>query len=138
MKKKKSRELSITSAVICGIIGSIIISILLLLVVATLINNSYLEISAGRFVVILIHALSVFIGSVGAGKIAGEKWGTVCSAVGCGYLLLLVIISLLFLDGLHGQLLAGTIAIATGCGASMLLCAHKKASKRKKSVRRVR
>ncbi len=138
MKHKKISQLSFVPACVLGVLGCLVISVLLIMLSSLLIYNEHLQLSTGKYLTITTHFLSALIGCFLAGKAAGEKYRTVETIVSAGYLLMLIIISLLFGEGVHGNLLLTVIAASLGCVSGILLCAQKRTPKRKKQIRRFR
>lgn len=138
MKKRNLKDLSAVSAGGLGLLCCSIISILLLLAATVLIQNGQAEQAISSYLIIPIHLISSFLGSAFAGRLTGEKRGLACVIGAGGYLLILLITSLLFMDGIHGQFIFGTMGIAIGCGCAILLNARKKEAKKKRVKTRFR
>lgn len=138
MKKRITKKLSAVSAGGFGLLCCSIISILLLLVATAFIHNGQAEQSISSYLVIPIHIISSFAGSIFASRLTGERRSLSCTIAAVGYLLILLISALLFMDGIHGQFLLSVIAIGIGCGCSILLAARNNGTKKRKTKRHFR
>lgn len=139
MKRTKLYKLSwISSAAIGGLV-CMLLSILTALIGTILIENSYIELQSGKYVITVGQALSAFAGCFLAGKIAEQKNMLACATAAGVYYLVLAAIAILFFDGITGQFLRGLIAVAVGVGGSVFVLNRRKTTrKRKKTVRRFR
>lgn len=138
MRKKLFKEMPMVTASAIGILCSGIISALLLLLCASMINSGHAEIDISSYIAPLIHGAATLAGCVLSGKLAEGRRGVACALSAAGYLVLLFLIALLFMDGIHGQILWGTAAIACGFAGATVICTVRNTRKKKKVKSRFR
>lgn len=119
--KASERKRSIITCISVGIITSVVISLILTIPVTSLIQKGKLD-HNGNIITFLIRSISVLAGALAGANMTSKRVIPVIGAVSIGYLSILLIIGLLFLDGTIISLGIGFISIAIGCG---LACAVK-------------
>ena len=129
MKNKRSIKITFPLASALGSFGCTLLGLLFSLLTTILISNESVPLQAGNYIIPAGQAISSFIGSLAAGKIAGEKNTLSAIAAGGLYFLVILLIGILFLDGVGGGFLPGTIAIILGLGGSVLLLNRRTKSK---------
>lgn len=137
--RSNSNERTLLKSCGLGVCVTVIVTLSLSALAAIFISNEYLQITGMQYIAFLIQLVSVFLGSLLAGKTITERRLLACSAVGGVYFLSLVGLALLFFDGVSGSILYGLIGCVIGCGGALLLCTRvKNRSGSKKRRRRSR
>ena len=135
MKENRILKFSPVVAGTTGVGISLVISLILLLVGASLVSKDRMQADAGNYFAVCVQVIAGLIGCLVGGRTAGEKIGVACCVAGGGYLLMLTIISLLFFNGLDSTYLWGMCAIGICCIAAIILCGKNVNHKRKKRKR---
>ena len=120
MKKYNSKKITWWHASIIGVAIAAIISIALLIALTSLINNSLLALNKSVYAVIAIQLVSSFAASVFACGAAGDRKTLSGILAVVGYAMALCVVSLLFMDGLHGNVMLGLLALAAGAILGLL------------------
>ena len=139
MKFKKHKINIDNFTMVCGIGFAIssVVTFCLVAISALFIFNEYFSIYLIPVLAMIIQFISVFIGCYLAGIITKDKKAPVCFAVTGVYYLLLVATCVLLFNGLSGNVFAGLIGCAAGCGLAILLCTKEKTRifKRRTAIR---
>lgn len=136
----KSNNKSNTSQLLrVGAIGvalAIVTTIILSVIGAIFIQNEYLEMSAINIVAFAIQFTAAFAGALVAGKFKKSNALMSCGLAGGVYFLLLIVIGVLFCDGVGSDILLSLLTVFLGTGAAFLLCTRGKNRTFKKKRRR--
>lgn len=120
-------------AIVIGAGVCITISVLIAIITAFAINNEYWSIEKTDIISALSQIISAFIGCMVATILAG-RMPAVVSAITCGvYVIILICVNILFMDGELGRVGAGTLFILFGgalaVGIKLLAQSNKKIKK---------
>lgn len=117
---KKGRH-SIVFSTAIGTLLSMISSLILCSVTTYLIHKQKIGWGTLPYIVPVIHGISAFAGSIVAKYLSSERRGVAAFITGCGFILLLIIINLLFADGQFNGVPIACLFVILGCGTSVLL-----------------
>lgn len=117
---------TLTKACVLGTVLAIVVTFLLAMFAALLISGGYSELKTSQYSAPFIICISVFVGSLIAGKTVAHRRLLSCVAVGGIFLILQSCIALLFFDGISGAFFVGLVSCLIGCGISVFLCAAEK------------
>lgn len=136
MKHQNRHNKSIFIAGGIGASLSVAISAGLLLVMTTLINASKMNIDIAGIGTVVAQGISVLMGAIIAGKVADNQKAIACGICTGGYVLFLIILSMLFMNGVGKNVFVGLAAAAVGCIGGIVLNIGKLS--RHKTIRRRR
>lgn len=123
---------SLTSGVIYGFVASMVSTVLLAMVLATIISGERVGINKTQHFVPFIIFVSVIVGCIISIKVTKEKPAVVSGLVGGIYLFTLVALGVLFFDGGFHNLWMSIISVVFGIVLSCAICIRGKGSGRKR------
>lgn len=136
MKHQSKHNKSIFIASGIGIGLSIAVSAGLLFVLTALVNSSKMRIDLAVIGTIVAQGLSVLVGTIIAGKVADSQKSIACGICAGGYILFLIVLSMLFMNGVGGDIFIGLAVTGVGCIGGIILNSGK--SPRHKSTKKRR
>lgn len=137
MKRKNgAKNFSLPIGVLIGVAVSVVLMLLLAVIGASMINGDRLEISSLKWFVIIVWAVSAFIGTITAVALVKNKLAIVAGITSASIILILLCSAMLFFDGISGKMLTGiAVILAGGFGAGLLMLRSGRANKKKKNRR---
>ena len=121
-KRKNAPEMSaLPIGIGIGIFAAMLITVLFSAVIGWMISAEHLQESAINAGVMVVQLLSSIVGATIAYTLVRHRRMLVCLSTGCGYYLLLVACTALFLDGRYEGLLASGLMILIGSLSVALL-----------------
>lgn len=134
---KMKKNLNVPAALALGTGIAVITTMVGSLIAAWLLHSQKIDEGGISYVVMVITVASIILGAVSAAGGAGKQILPVCTGTAAVYLLLLVAVNLLFLDGKVKGFLP-TMVLVLGCGVSVSLIYVKFSGNKGKRKRRNR
>lgn len=132
MKHQKYKKRQWWTSSIEGTAFGLVVSAAILLIMTSMVDKAYLSLDASKIVIFITQLISGLLSSLIAGRTAGDRGAVACIASAAGYALILLVVSMLFMDGLHGNVLLGLGVIALGAAVGMSLLFKKPTRHRRK------
>ena len=136
MKHQSKHDKSIFIASGIGIGLSIAVSAGLLFVLTALVNASKMRIDLAVVGTIVAQGLSVLVGTIIAGRVADSQKAIACGICAGGYIIFLIVLSMLFMNGVGGDIFVGLVVAGIGCIGGIIL--NKGKSQRNRSTKKRR
>ena len=115
MKRKKStHEMSIPVSAIIGMGVCILLTVLMSMLGAMLVDSERLDIEAMKWLSVVIHIVSAFLGTWTALSIGKQKLAIITGITNSGAVLVLICAGMLFWGSTFGSVLTGILSIAAG------------------------
>ena len=128
----KSKVMPLWTAVLIGILFSLLVSFTGALIKTLLINKGSLQENTNGVLSAVIWFASTFVGSVIACKIVNRQYFVVSVITFSGYLLFLVGMQIIFFDSKFYQIWKGVLAAAVGIIPCILMFARTSGRKKAK------
>ena len=129
---KRMKSISLINSCLIGVTLGLSCSTILLIVLTLFVDGANITIQTAKLTIPALQGLCIFAGSLVAGKLVGDR-GMIAAAITAGcYLLILVMVSLLFLEGLNGNVIIGLVSIVAGMAASVVALKQKPGGKTRK------
>ena len=123
---------------VCAALGtgvSIVIAALLLLLATVLINKNQLNIQQSGVIIFATQLIASFGGGVVTGKITGEKITISIGVCTAAYFLILIVIAMLFGDGIKGSIISNLVGVIIGAVVSIFANVKLQHKKKRKPAR---
>lgn len=128
--KRKTRISSIPVAIVFGLLISLVITLLMAVFSAYLLNTEQITEEGISICAIATQTLSAATGSCFAAASHKGKRVQICLLTGLCYYLVLLSVTALFLDGEYSNLLSSALAIFIGSGTVAIMGAINKKGKK--------
>ncbi len=132
MKHQKFKKMQWWTSSFIGAAFGLVISAAMLLIMTSMVDKAYMSLGTSKIVILITQLISGFFASLIAGSTAGDRGAVACIISTAGYALVLLVASMLFMDGLHGNVFVGLGVIALGTVVGMSLLFKKPTRRRKK------
>lgn len=118
---RKTKETNLAPAVIAGVMLCILVTAILAAILCGQQLNE--RIGEGKISMLapIMSGVAAGLGTILAGKIAGRSTLMIATITGLVYWISLILVGMLVLDGAFNGLVSGTIAIAVGMLAAILV-----------------
>ena len=136
-KYKTKNKQSFATVLCIGTLTSLLLSVVLSMIVATLVLNERIGEDAIGLLSRIIMMISSELGCIIAIRLNAEKLAIVSGITGIIYLLILIGTGILFFDGGFHNIWTSIISVTVGCVLSCAICIRGKGSviKRKRTNR---
>ena len=136
-KYKTKNKQSFATVLCIGTLTSLLLSVVLSMIVATLVLNERIGEDAIGLLSRIIMMISSALGCIIAIRLNAEKLAIVSGITGIIYLLILIGTGILFFDGGFHNIWTSIISVTVGCVLSCAICIRGKGSviKRKRTNR---
>lgn len=115
-------------SIIVGCVLSVGVSLVGTLGIALLLENDVLQETGIKNAVMLLSALSVFVGSLIATRMAGKRVLPIALGTGAAYMTVMLCCTALFFEGQYSNIWARLLVIAAGTGCALIVKLKKKPS----------
>ena len=134
--KTKSKQ-SFATVVSIGTLTSLLLSVVLSMIIATLVLNERIGEDAIGLLSRIVMMISTALGCIIAIRLNAEKLAIVSGITGIIYFLILIGTGILFFDGGFHNIWTSVISVAVGCVVSCAICIRGKGRemKRKRASR---
>ena len=129
---KRQKRISLINSCLIGVALGLGCSTILLVALTLLVDGSNITLKTAMLTIPALQGLCVFTGSLVAGKTAGDREVVVAAITAGCFTLTLAVASMLFLEGLNGNVLIGLISIAVGLAVSLIALKRKPIGKNRK------
>lgn len=126
MKRSQIKTIKPAASVAMGIATSVLMTILLSLFIAYMLNNGTTTERTSQLLVTVIHFAAVFVGALLAGKSAKQKYAIMCACVFVIYCALLLALTVFAFESNFQGIGKGIGACCTGAVVACILCVIKK------------
>lgn len=129
-RERKNKSTSQSIAIGTGI--SLLVSIIGAAIATSMVLNETASEGAMNIISLVIQWFASALGSLAAGKIAGEKYALIVGITSGIYLLFLAAINIMFFDGIFVNIWLSLLCVAIGAAAACALCISKQGSKQRR------
>ena len=136
--KQKMKTSSIVIGLVGGIFAAMVIMVVVLMITSMLISCGKIDQMQGTYGVNLALLMASFVGAIVASIIIKRKQKLMCFLCGTGFMVLLMLTTIVCFNGIFENILVTSLVIIAGCGAAGFIKFRNKGIYYKRQGRHVR